>query len=76
MADPSFVETALARYHYSREGAGPPVLLLPGSGGWALTFPGQGAGDPGAVETVPAQRMTVRGCQIPPRGIPYAIGGG
>jgi pimeloyl-ACP methyl ester carboxylesterase len=32
------VDTAVARFRYARLGSGPPVLLLPGSGGWKLTF--------------------------------------
>lgn len=32
------VETAKARFHYTRAGSGPPVLLLPGAGGWRFTF--------------------------------------
>jgi pimeloyl-ACP methyl ester carboxylesterase len=33
-----YVDTVLARFRYTLTGAGPPVLLLPGSGGWRLTF--------------------------------------
>lgn len=36
----TFVDTAVARFHYARAGTGPPVLLLPGAGGWKLTFQG------------------------------------
>jgi hypothetical protein len=36
----TFVDTAIARFHYARAGTGPPVLLLPGAGGWRLTFQG------------------------------------
>jgi 4,5:9,10-diseco-3-hydroxy-5,9,17-trioxoandrosta-1(10),2-diene-4-oate hydrolase len=32
------VDTGVARFHYARAGSGPPVLLLPGSGGWKLAF--------------------------------------
>ncbi|MGW6503411.1 alpha/beta fold hydrolase [Nonomuraea angiospora] len=32
------VDTEVTRFHYARAGSGPPVLLLPGSGGWKLTF--------------------------------------
>lgn len=31
-----YVDTAVARFHYARTGTGPPVLLLPGAGGWRL----------------------------------------
>lgn len=34
----AFVDTPVARIHYARAGDGPPVLLIPGSGGWKLTF--------------------------------------
>lgn len=34
----AFVDTAVARFHYAQMGSGTPVLLLPGSGGWKLTF--------------------------------------
>lgn len=33
-----YVDTAVARFRYARIGSGTPVLLLPGSGGWQLTF--------------------------------------
>lgn len=32
------VVTAVARFSYSQAGSGPAVLLLPGGGGWSLTF--------------------------------------
>ncbi|WP_312873113.1 alpha/beta fold hydrolase [Kibdelosporangium persicum] len=32
------MDTTAARFHYARAGTGPPVLLLPGAGGWKLTF--------------------------------------
>ncbi|WP_280309690.1 alpha/beta fold hydrolase [Nocardia abscessus] len=32
------MDTPVARIHYARAGDGPPVLLIPGSGGWKLTF--------------------------------------
>jgi pimeloyl-ACP methyl ester carboxylesterase len=32
------VDTPIARFSYSQTGSGPPVLLLPGAGGWELTF--------------------------------------
>lgn len=34
----SVVETGVAKFHYHRAGSGSPVLLLPGAGGWQLTF--------------------------------------
>jgi pimeloyl-ACP methyl ester carboxylesterase len=36
----TFVDTEVARFHYAQVGSGPPVLLLPGAGGWKLTFQG------------------------------------
>jgi pimeloyl-ACP methyl ester carboxylesterase len=33
-----FLDTSVARFRYHRTGSGPPVLLLPGSGGWRLSF--------------------------------------
>ena len=33
-----YADTASARFRYARAGTGIPVLLLPGSGGWRLTF--------------------------------------
>jgi pimeloyl-ACP methyl ester carboxylesterase len=38
VADETYVDAGVARFHYARAGDGPPVLLLPGSGGWKLTF--------------------------------------
>ena len=32
------MDTPVARFRYYKAGAGPPVLLLPGGGGWRLTF--------------------------------------
>ncbi|WP_406274465.1 alpha/beta hydrolase [Nocardia sp. NBC_00881] len=32
------IDTAVAHFHYAQAGTGPPVLLLPGSGGWKLTL--------------------------------------
>ncbi|MET7332175.1 alpha/beta fold hydrolase [Nonomuraea sp. NPDC005650] len=34
----TYLDTESTRFHYARAGNGPPVLLLPGSGGWKLTF--------------------------------------
>jgi pimeloyl-ACP methyl ester carboxylesterase len=34
----SSVDVPIARLHFARTGSGPPVLLLPGSGGRKLTF--------------------------------------
>src|SRR5918997_739583 len=32
------LDTPVARFRYAVAGAGPPVVLVPGSGGWELTF--------------------------------------
>ncbi|MFI6786816.1 alpha/beta fold hydrolase [Nonomuraea sp. NPDC050383] len=34
----SYLQTRQVRFQYTRAGSGPPVLLIPGSGGWKLTF--------------------------------------
>lgn len=34
----SYADTPQVRFHYVCDGAGSPVLLIPGSGGWRLTF--------------------------------------
>jgi pimeloyl-ACP methyl ester carboxylesterase len=56
-----FVETAVARFHYSRTGDGPPLLLLPGSGGWRFNFQ--------AMIPVLAQRHTVYALDPPGQGL-------
>jgi pimeloyl-ACP methyl ester carboxylesterase len=56
----TFVDTAVARFHYAQAGSGPPVLLLPGAGGWKLTFQGM----IGAL----AQRHTVYALDPPGQG--------
>ena len=33
-----YVDSTVARFRYAMTGSGPPVLLIPGSGGWRLTF--------------------------------------
>ncbi|GAA3390417.1 alpha/beta fold hydrolase [Cryptosporangium minutisporangium] len=33
-----WADTAVARFHYARAGTGPPVLLVPGAGGWRFSF--------------------------------------
>lgn len=38
MVEQRFVQTAAVRFRYAVAGAGPPVVLLPGGGGWRLTF--------------------------------------
>lgn len=38
MVTDRYVDTAVARFRYATIGSGTPVLLLPGSGGWRLTF--------------------------------------
>jgi pimeloyl-ACP methyl ester carboxylesterase len=54
------VDTEGARVHYARAGSGPPVLLLPGSGGWKLTFQ--------AMLGVLAQQYTVYAVDPPGQG--------
>ena len=56
-----YVDTAMARFRYARTGTGPPVLLLPGSGGWRLTFHTMAA--------VLAQRHTVFALDPPGQGL-------
>ncbi|GIG67192.1 alpha/beta fold hydrolase [Phytomonospora endophytica] len=36
--DSHYAETDLARFHYLREGSGPPVVLLPGGTAWAFAW--------------------------------------
>jgi pimeloyl-ACP methyl ester carboxylesterase len=55
-----YVDTALARFRYTTTGAGPPVLLLPGSGGWRLTFH--------AMVPILAERHTVVALDPPGQG--------
>jgi pimeloyl-ACP methyl ester carboxylesterase len=33
-----YVDSAVARFAYTKAGSGPPVLLVPGAGGWLVTF--------------------------------------
>ncbi len=54
------VDTAVATFHYGRAGSGPPVLLLPGSGGWEFTFQ--------ATIEVLARRHTVYALDPPGQG--------
>ena len=56
-----YVDTAMASFRYARTGTGPPVLLLPGSGGWRLTFHTMAA--------VLAQRHTVFALDPPGQGL-------
>ena len=57
----TFVETEMARFHYSRTGSGPPVVLLPGAGGWRFTFEG--------LIPVLARRRTVYAVDPPGQGL-------
>lgn len=61
MTDSEFVETAMARFHFARRGSGSPVLLLPGAGGWRLTFD--------AMFTALSQRHTVYALDPPGQGL-------
>jgi pimeloyl-ACP methyl ester carboxylesterase len=56
-----YVDTAAARFRYVRAGAGTPVLLLPGIGGWRLTFHTMAA--------VLAERHTVFALDPPGQGL-------
>ncbi|XYI04152.1 alpha/beta fold hydrolase [Sorangium sp. So ce1128] len=56
-----YVDTAIARFHYARTGTGPPVLLLPGAGGWRLNFR--------AMIAVLARRHTVYALDPPGQGL-------
>ena len=37
-ADSRYVDTPLARFHYLREGSGPPLVLLPGGTAWTFAW--------------------------------------
>lgn len=56
-----FVDTEVARFHYSRTGHGPPLLLIPGSGGWRFNFQ--------AMIPVLAQRHAVYALDPPGQGL-------
>lgn len=56
-----FVDTAVARLHYSRTGDGPPLLLIPGSGGWRFNFE--------AIIPVLAERHAVYALDPPGQGL-------
>lgn len=56
-----FVDTEVARFHYSRTGDGPPLLLIPGGGGWRFNFQ--------AMIPVLAQRHTVYALDPPGQGL-------
>src|SRR5215207_7222784 len=56
-----YVVTAQARFRYMRAGMGTPVLLVPGSGGWRLTFH--------AMAPVLARRHTVLALDPPGQGL-------
>jgi pimeloyl-ACP methyl ester carboxylesterase len=56
-----YADTAVARFRYARAGTGTPVLLLPGIGGWRLTFDTMAA--------VLAERHTVFALDPPGQGL-------
>jgi len=56
-----YLDTAVARFRYGRAGTGTPVLLLPGGGGWRLTFHTMAA--------VLAERHTVLALDPPGQGL-------
>src|SRR5215217_303475 len=56
-----YVDTAQARFRYMRAGTGTPVLLVPGTGGWRLTFH--------AMAPVLAGRNTVLALDPPGQGL-------
>lgn len=56
-----FVDTEVARFHYSRTGDGPPLLLIRGGGGWRFNFQ--------AMIPVLAQRHTVYALDPPGQGL-------
>jgi pimeloyl-ACP methyl ester carboxylesterase len=56
-----YVDTAAAKFRYVRIGRGSPVLLLPGSGGWRLTFH--------TLAEVLAERHTVFALDPPGQGL-------
>jgi pimeloyl-ACP methyl ester carboxylesterase len=60
MTERMYVETASARFHYARTGTGPPVLLVPGGGGWRLNF--------SALATVLSRSHTVYALDPPGQG--------
>ena len=61
MVTDQYVDTVMARFRYARAGTGAPVLLLPGSGGWRLTFH--------TMATVLAERHTVLALDPPGQGL-------
>ncbi|GAA2787251.1 hypothetical protein [Saccharopolyspora taberi] len=36
--DSQYVETEIARFHYTKTGAGPVVVLVPGGGQWIYSY--------------------------------------
>ncbi len=58
--------TAEVRFSYARAGSGPPVVLVPGAGGWRLTF--------GAMVAELASRYTVYAVDPPGQGGTRVLG--